>query len=161
MAENKINEDEGKEIEALNNGKLYLVTATLTGEENGKKMSFDVHSYIIVPSSANQEQIENAFKNQIHLDKDDKISFRMVKTGEVFQFLGYNDNHKLEEGLNEGDVFTFKRCGLEYIETFEKAPGNDGVGWLFKPFEIGMFPPPKNPFFDEASSETINKKDGE
>lgn len=160
MVENDKIKDQNDDIENLSNGKLYLICATLNGDdENGKRVSFDIHSYIIAPSSMNEKQVEETFKKEIHLDKDDKISFRMVKTGEVFQFLGYNDEHQLEEGLKEGDVFTFKRCGLDYIETFEKAPANEGVGWLFRPSEIGMFPPPENPFLNSPVKEEDKKEE--
>lgn len=153
MSENKIQTDEGENIKSLNDGSLYLVSATLSGDdEQGKKMHFNVHSYIIAPISMKEEEVEAIFKKQIDLDKDDKITFKKVKPGECFQFVGYSDNHQLEDGLKEGDVFTFKRCGLEYVETFEKAPNNEGVGWLFKPSELGMFPPPSDDLFVEVDT---------
>lgn len=137
---------------------LYIITATLTGQDEGKKISFDVHQYMIIPSSISESEVETVLRKQIDLDENDKLTFRQVKVGETFQFLGYDNNQKMEEGLKEGDVFTFKKCGYypnnrggldQYVETFEKAPQNEGMGWFFRPSEIGKFPPPENPFFEE------------
>lgn len=150
MSENqkeKLKEDYEK---SLNSHNLYLVTATFTGDdENGKKLSLDVHSFIPVPKTISDEEVGNVLRKNIPIDDGDKMEYKKMKTGDQIQFLGYTDGVVSEDDeAKEGDVFTFKRCGVEFVQVFEKCKENDGAGFLFKPNELGPFPPPLNPFFD-------------
>lgn len=149
--ENKLAEDYEKALDSCN---LYLVTATFTGDdENGKKLSLDVHSFILVPKSIKDEDVGDTLRKNIPIDEGDKMQYKKMKAGDRIQFLGYTDGVTAQDDeAKEGDVFTFKRCGFEFVQVFEKCKGNDNNGFLFKPNELGPFPPPPNPFFDSQPS---------
>lgn len=142
MNENQENKNEDLAMDSAN---LYLVVATFVADEqDGKKFLLDVPSLIIIPKSIKDEEVEAVLKNGIPMDEGDTFTYRKIKVGETLQFIGYDEDGMLkdeDDGTKEGDLFTYKRCGLQFIQVFEQCKANDNAGFLFKTNELTVFPP--------------------